>query len=130
MLDFGFAGTITGIPAEKGPFPGIWLNVKKPHKTAKYLTEAPDKALLPLPKSQKIRLFRGMGNANILGTDFPRGIGVKKLLFLTLIVLLALPLACDSRVFNQPVSPLLAPTNTPTPAWSYPTYYPTATATP
>jgi hypothetical protein len=54
----------------------------------------------------------------------------KPLLFLTLIALLALPLACDTRAFNQPISPLLAPTATPTPAWGYATSYPTPTPTP
>ena len=72
-----------------------------------------------------------MGNANSLGTLFCREIGVKKpLLFLTLVVLLALPLACENRAFNEPISPLLAPTPTPTAAWSYQVNSPTATATP
>ncbi len=72
-----------------------------------------------------------MGNANSLRTLFCREIGVKKpFLFLILAVLLALPLACENRAFNEPISPLLAPTPTPTPAWGYQDSAATPTATP
>ena len=72
-----------------------------------------------------------MGNALSPVSILFRGIDVKKsLFFLPLIVLLALPLACDTRAFNQPVSPLVAPTPTPTPAVSYQNSVPVPTATP
>lgn len=61
-----------------------------------------------------------MGNANVITSDFGQGESVKKLLvFLTLVVFLALPLACGNRAFNTPVSPIVAPTPTPSLVWSY-----------
>jgi hypothetical protein len=85
---------------------------------------------LPFVKGLENKAFSWHGKCHYPFDRFFRGISVKKLLFLTLIVLLALPLACDSRVFNQPVSSLIAPTSTPTPAWSYVVSNPTPTPTP
>lgn len=59
-----------------------------------------------------------MGNANVMRKHFGGGVVKKPLVFLTFIVLLALPLACQNRAFNTPVSPIVAPTPTPSLVWS------------
>jgi hypothetical protein len=87
---------------------------------AKYLTFGAWQRFFHFFKIEKTRLFHGTGNANICLTDFLTGDCLKKLLcFLTLMALLALPLACQNRAFNEPVSPIVASTPTPTPVWSY-----------